>query len=347
MEDLVHKVSQKNIFLILFFGLLLSGLIFVYHQIDILRLPHYNQDRNVYAQEEIAAEKPIVCKIQSEIELPLGIDIKLGPNELEIPIGETTDKTEDIAQKIAIELQEIMDASQVAIATAKAMVNSAGECSLKNCTTPGCSEEDYDCYPHPCTIDPLQICFDKCRRCVHPTCGGNACPQAELAGQLDTVHAEVGKVGSAYKEIDDILFEAKRNKPIGLWWCDCSPITPCYPPIPGITIRAECRTDAAIILDKLEKSRSGDYQFYNFLLDKLEWNHKPPGLKDCVIRPEDENAIISGEKAGKWLFSCKEALNAGMMDECYGQTKCEDEAKRRTPPTDWLCPRMENYYCCE
>ncbi|PIS38685.1 MAG: hypothetical protein COT34_02385 [Candidatus Nealsonbacteria bacterium CG08_land_8_20_14_0_20_43_11] len=335
------------IFLIIGFNLFLSEHIKFYvldlrrSFVDEQKNIRYNKLETALAQER----EPINCKKQVEISLPAGITFELGPNEFELPIGEAVDETGAMGERIKNELENIIGAIDEEIVAAEKIVEYAGECSLTNCSTSGCHNEEQDCNPHLCIIDdPLSgICFDKCTVCIRPHCGGQACPHGnEISAELAAAQAASGRIGASQQKIEN-EFTKKEHRPIGQWWCNCLLSVLQCAPTPG-----ECRSTVQLILDKLEKSRSGDYEFFNLIPPEFRWNHKPLGLNDCLIKPEDSEAVLRGEKTFHFLSSCRQSLENGFLDECYGQAECENEVSSgRQPPPDWNCPRLDNYYCCE
>lgn len=323
----ILKITKK---FILFFLILIFSFFGLYFW--------YNQGKEVSAQES----KPITCKKQPELNLPW-TTLQFGPNELELPIGKATDETQAMAEKIIRELSKMITAAQAEIEAASTTIEYAGECGLNNCTTPGCYEPPRPPGCDEC-LNPLNAAPPDCLdwsppcpgNCERPSCGGNAClHKKEMEDKAKEVEDKVKIIKDAYNKIND-LFALRPNPPIGCWLRYCPPS-----PLPQ---NPACRTDIEIVLDKLEKSRSGDY------LGCEGWIRQPSGLKDCVLRPEDQEAFLRGEKAGKLLLTCKEALSSGLLSDketdCYGMTACIGE-RDKTGTILENCPRAENYYCCE
>lgn len=326
MKNYFIEIKLKNILnkilLIVCFGvfIIISGLFFNGESNNISR----NQIEKVSAAEE----KPLVCRKQTEVQLPFGITANLGPNEFEIPIGEVTDMTESIAERVMAEMQKIIDASILEAAAAGQMTDLSGQCGISRCTTPGCNE--YSCNPHDCNPQPCEsgvgTCYDTCWEtcCNKPSCGGQACPDG-IGNQLQEVIRQANFVATAYNEIRGILIDWHPKKPVGYWW------------LPGCIEKGfgvpGCLTEKEFILKELERARSGDYEILG------GWERRPPGLNDCVIRPQDIEEVLRGEKTGKYLFSCKEAVAAGVIEskDCYGYNEA----------TEALRQQAENYYCCE
>lgn len=332
MKDYFIEIKLKNI--------LNKNLLIVYFGIFIIILGLFfdgklnNISQNQIEKVSAAEEKPLVCRKQTEIKIPIPvipgvtIDIKTGPNEFEIPTGEVTDMTESVAERVMAELQKIIDASILEAASAGNMTDLSGQCGISRCTTTGCYEEacnPFNCNPQPCPGG-IGTCYDTCWEtcCRQPACGGQACPGG-INNQLQEIIRQANIVSNAYNEIRNILIERKSKKPVGFWW-----IPFCGFSFPGIP---ECLTEKNFILKELERSRSGDYEVFG------GWERRPPGLNDCVIRPQDIEEVIEGEKTGKYLFSCKEAVAAGVIEskDCYGYNEATEAWRQRA----------ENYYCCE
>lgn len=337
MKRILQKINLKNLscknVLMIYSGIFFIALIlFLNNWVGVLKNVYYNQDMGALAAED----KPINCRKQAEVQLPFGVSAQLGPNEFEIPIGEVTDMTESVAERIMTELQIIIDASILEAAAAGQMIDLAGQCGIARCTTPGCALRYFDC--EPClawSYDPDGMPLDciqwsQCSECPPPPpCGGQACPGG-ISDKLREVSRQADIVSSAYNQIKGILIDWKPKKPVGNWWHPgCAPE---FPVIPG------CLSEKEFILKELERARSGDYEILG------GWERRPPGLKDCAMRPQDIEEIIEGEKTGKYLFSCKEAIVAGVMNSfdeqgkptCYGYRETESESNQ-----------AENYYCCE
>lgn len=325
------KYFKKTTTLIILFGIFFVAAIwFLNNEFDVLKNVYYNQEKEALAAEE----KPIVCRKQTEVKFPIipgvTIDASLGPNEFEIPIGEATDMTESIAERVMTELQKIIDNSILEAASAGGTLDLAGQCGISRCTTRGCESQSYDC--EPCLSyntlpdgTPGTECqqWSQCSRCDIPPCGGQACP-AGIEDKAKETARYADLVAASYNKIRGILINWKTQKPVGFWWIPFCGFT-----LPGMP---ECSTEKGFVLKELERARSGDYEILG------GWERRPPGLNECVLRPEDIEAVLKGEKTGKYLSSCKEAVAAGFMEAgtCYGYQ--ETEAGRT---------HAENYYCCE
>jgi len=359
---------------------------------------------STFAQSsETGLEKLIVCKKNTEIRLPGNIVLDLAPNELEMPIGKATDRTEEMAERIIEQARIIIDASARQIAASQTMVSLVSQCGSALCQT-GCNKYTEDCF---CTTSCESPCDSNCGGLSLGTCGinnngvcdtsgcsrtttctpryicevlacnGNPCP-AGIAEQLGIVNAQATRITNAYNIINRFfpivdVYDNRFYDPIGFWWLPC-PFP--YPPsvggvlgsylpfnliaaaggAPAQSLALMCKTTVESILEQMLFARSGDYQYPSLYAPSLgnliageysilglEWDHSPPGLKDCVDRPGDIEAIASGEKTGEFIMTCKEALDAATIDpeHCYGNTVCEND------PSAENCPRTENYYCCE
>jgi hypothetical protein len=319
---------------------------------------------NIFQEEGESTEKPINCRQQSQInvEIPkININLDLGPNELEIPTGEATDETEAAAEETMKQLQVIIDASAVEIDSATQMVNLVLDPVLgcredrceKHCTNQGggcfcaasCAVSCDDplstcrvsCPPEGETSNPLhdKCCYNVGLGCKSDPCSGEVCgpgTEAQIDRLQGVIETQVKNISGAYQKINDIIF-LRKNSQIGTWWCDpfCSLPTHICP-------FGECLSDIELIEFKLEKARSGNYRIGT--KTGAEWieqytGKQLPGLKDCVVRPEDEESSIIGEKTSWWLFKCSEAVDLGFLnpENCYGFS--EDNPSK-----------ADNYLCC-
>lgn len=359
----ISKKFQKIIFFGLVFGLLFFGLSFI-----------YNKNKGALGAEENPAEKPMVCQDEIKISLPVGIEWKISENKLEIPIGEAVDKTEYVANEIIVELQNIIDASQKQDGPARKMVSLVNHCNAEKCVrdeciaekcATDCKKDTYDCNPypckciefdpHPCCIDDpalpcgdvcyqkkCETCWETCYVCKSLPCSGNytvACPFREITEQYDEIKRLDGKIKDAYQKIDDIFKKGVVFMPKEKWrlifipppfnilataylfgldqFCKVEGIPVVNIPIPKEVISVLCKSEITQIGAALDKSRNK--------------------LAGCVTRPQDIEAVLRGEKTGKFLLSCREAVSSGILEEnmCYGfhETFHPQQA--------------DNYLCCE
>ncbi len=321
MFNIKIKAKNKKIAICLsFFGIFVFGLLLFFNnnKFDVLNTFNNNLWKNAFAAEE----KPINCRKQTEIQLPFGQSARFGPNEFEIPTGEVTDKTEDVAKRILEQLVIMISAAEQESAEARELITLADGCGVSSCTAGGCQDCSGYRNAH-CPGDPTSNCpvWQSC--CTSASCGGQACP-AGIGGKYSSIEGRKNVISNASDRIKNILTNWQPNKPVGNWWQPCAAE---FPVVPG------CLSERSFILAELERARSGDYE----ILGSTE--RRPPGLNDCVIRPQDMEEVLKGEKTGKYLFSCREAVIAGVIEsnDCYGYNEGTEQNRQRA----------ENYYCCE
>ena len=365
MKPALFKKFKAFVFLGLAFGLLYFGFYL------------FNQGKEIaYGQAVEITYETMTCYKTPAFPIPPGPILGPIPNDLEMPVGQSTDRAERVAEKVLEQIDIILGASDRQVGAAKELVFLPNQCRSSNCST-GCQESTRDdcaypcpgppeCNPHDCncgedwcfvwdySIDPptcldlraggCETCYDPCTcyktiyACQVKSCSGDPCPSgkiAELRGNIEGWH---NMINAAYKTIEAFFIE-RTHQPIGCWWLSCPD--------------SKCRPEVTYILDLLEKSRSGDYLFCNIFRDNsLEWYHKPPGLKDCVDRPVYALEIEEGLLTSQLLLTCKETMQVGLLDEtlCYGNPECMARLEMGESAADLkanlMCPRDENYYCC-
>jgi hypothetical protein len=347
MNKMLFLKNKNHLFLV--FGILAIGLFLLFADFP------YNQVREAEAQDI----QPLICKKQTEINLPAGISFELGPNDLEAPLGEAVDRAEMAAEEIIAQIDTIIMASEEQVAAARNETSLVNQCNADNCTS-GCEtlirddcfytyNERWEPYPCPTTLDPNKICYEKkwdtgYYKSILPCEGGPVCPYGKIESQRKKVKEMADRIAAAYAAIAD-LFENKKHLPYGRWWwqiCNAIGTIPgCpQPPVYCDGKDSRCRTEIELILDKLGR-----------LKDPYDPKLGARGrLKECAAaNPE---AVLKGEERGKFLFSCSQLLEMGAIDKCYGNVEClyERDEKGKSEEElhqELMCPRMENFYCCE
>ena len=135
---------------------------------------------------------------------------------VEIPIGETIDETETLAQEIINTAEFIIQKSVEAADAGEALINLVDQCRAENCQT-GCNQYTYQCKPYqcnpyqcnprPCEGNPKQTCYDICYRtcwqtcyaCDVLSCSGNPCPSDQIASEVQKIKDNYEKIKLAYE----------------------------------------------------------------------------------------------------------------------------------------------------
>jgi len=240
----------------------------------------------------------------------------------------------------------------------KHCINQGGSCSCEEfgCAI-GCGDPRSTCTMGCPSVGPINCCFNAGLGCQSDPCSGEVCP----AGSLDAINNLQSNIVSQFNRMADAnnkiieYFTIRRNRPVGQWWCGCgASLAVCSDPpdcffkpsgLPcvfpeqrcgGITqclpTLGACLPDIGKIIENLERSRSGDYVYYS-LTSGFMWNHQPPGLKDCVVRPDEIFENLSFRDIEK----CSSAIYYGWLeaDQCY---RFDEED---------LPDKSDNFLCCE
>ena len=213
-----------------------------------------------FRQNANAAEDPLFsqvrCRKQMEYSpILIGWTTPIPINELEIPTGQATDRTEIMAERIVGYMEEIINAAAEEITAAEEMMRLAEFCDGRNCrvncekksevvgsacsTTFSCSNADY---PLVCDNDQFCGCAqgETCCCAVGDVCQENecfgidginglkwkllgttyACPQGDLTIQQQIINEKVVTIKTNYCNIKS-LFLDKTVPPISTaWYCD-------------------------------------------------------------------------------------------------------------------------------
>lgn len=256
-------MTKISLFFILFFGslLLVFGLF-------------YNQIRDVFAQYDIPETEDIIVP-------ELGTDVSLSC-DVEIPIGELIDNSQDIAQRLIDEMDKIKN--EVAKMTEEMPIEKAN--AEKFADLPDQCKCSYGCS---CHCDSCCTCKkDECCECDPSPCEGSPCPFGDIDKVYGDIQGNYQKITDAFNNIT--ASDDEINNLIG-----------------GDEVHNQ-----ELIGPKREPSWA-----YNILNNELPLARSKTA--NCFTSyQEAKDAAEGGELLlGKWFLNCEDIKSQGLVDECY------------------------------
>ena len=225
------------------------------------------------------------------------------PLEKEIPVGKLTDQTVSMTERIAENMQIMIDAAVPEYWAGKKMVNLSRECKTARCASDCDSHTVYD---HCKEIDPNEpnegICPDgtacdptesnQCPRevCDVKDCKGSACPFAELNTQAGIVASQNSIIIGAYNNINDIYTKKFSEFDIIGQVCKNSFLGISCVPTPK-------DTEPKIIELYLGETQRNVY--------------------DCRILGYQSEEEIFRQDVGETIMSCKTLRELGILKKCH------------------------------
>ncbi len=261
-------------------------------------------------------------------------------NKSEISIGQTTDRIEFLADRIIRQTEQISSLISNQISAVQELTNLAQECGIDYCGPNCCLEEEcIGCYCTTETACPVgqdqspsvcqgyypSECLENEIRCCTIKKECKSYPCYNINGDTSSCPVLKGRDRACPTGIPEQV-----NQINGLY------------------------SNIALIQQEISISST---EIENELIPNLQ--EARGKLADCVVRPHELEEMLMGQKEPVLLLSCQEALNAHLLDECYGNTYCQ--ICREDPSRcleEWnLCetesgeripcgPCADDYFCC-
>ncbi len=265
--------------------------------------------------QEISTPLPLICHeiedstiIEKIIEKIKSLPPSHPSNQLWIPAGQLTDLAEKMAEDIVSNAEEILKNFDQLVENYHMFSSLTTHCNTERYLVENVEKSGCKLGCKVWAI-PWVLCL--IQECKKDNSNPNVCPLEPMKKRKENIANLADAIEQAYSRIEWFF---KGNLPSLNNWAECMLSELVCPRV----------STKQLILDELEVARER--------------------ISKCLIRGEDLLARARGEREGRFLISCSEALHSYIFDSCYGSatTALPYGWKNPLPP-----PCAEDYFCCK